>query len=218
MVRGPDGAVKMGCQDPGSAALSFGDACSDDTRTLDIIEPNLLCDTDLCLDGTCSKYCETDTDCGSGYQCVDNIVAAREGMTAKHCLKGATCTLSSDCLSGEICTPSATGSGFVNRCVPAYGSVASGGACDSTVGYKQEVSCMDDTACEGTWSATEPTIAAPRHQPNVVRITWAHVSVWVTVPPRVRAIVTAPLTALSFARVFQVPMTTIILGTRAMIL
>jgi hypothetical protein len=151
MGRGSDGVTKMGCQDPGAGVLTFGDACSNDARTLDTIEPTGNCDTDICLDGTCSKYCEANADCGDGYQCVDNIVASRAGMTAKHCLKGATCTLSSDCGAGEICSPSSTASGFINHCTPAYGTVSNGGACDATVGLQQEVSCMDDTACEGTW-------------------------------------------------------------------
>lgn len=151
MARNTSGSVVMGCQEPASGAPTFGDACGDDSRTLSTIEPNKLCDTDVCLDAACSKYCNSATDCGEGYQCVSNLASAMEGGTAKHCMKGIACTTGSECDANEICLPTRTGSGYVKRCIANYGDVVDGGACDGMAGLKDNASCMDDSACDGTW-------------------------------------------------------------------
>ncbi|MBL91865.1 MAG: hypothetical protein CMH56_08670 [Myxococcales bacterium] len=151
MARDTSGNLVMGCQEPASGAPTFGEACGDDPRTLDTIEPSIACDTDVCMDATCSKYCTADTDCGDGYQCVSSLTSAMEGGAAKTCLKGASCNASGDCGADEICLPTRTGNGYVKRCITGFGEVAAGEACDATAGLKDNVSCMDDSACDGTW-------------------------------------------------------------------
>ena len=83
-----NGTLVMGCQEPASNALGFGEACSDNLLTLDVLERNAPCATDLCMDASCSKFCEDSTDCGEGYQCVANRTSVVEGGSAKHCMKG----------------------------------------------------------------------------------------------------------------------------------
>lgn len=145
------GAIKKVCRRPPAGALADGAVCGDNGLT-DALEPVGAC-AGVCTahltEQRCTKLCENDGQCTDGDKCLPMNLDFRSDPALKACQPEAACARDADCASGEICALFTNVASLRQICVPAFGDIAMGQACDKSLEDKAGTTCGGDSACSG---------------------------------------------------------------------
>ncbi|MBA2664922.1 MAG: hypothetical protein H0U74_21720 [Bradymonadaceae bacterium] len=123
--------VRVICLEP-SASGKVGDTCTDDSA----------CASNLCLNGVCSKPCESPSDCSDdgSFICTSQELASNSGqtriVTACTPKPAQVCITDANCVGPERCVARSTDTGLMFVCGEPNAGGGEGGA-----------NCSDDTGC-----------------------------------------------------------------------